>query len=57
MGTLEQMRAARAKILAVEADKTIFIDQESIQRAANHYGITIVATKMADLQLPRAAAA
>ena len=57
MGTLENMRDAGAKVLAVEADKTIFIDKESIQRTANHYGITIVATTLADLQLqpPQAA--
>lgn len=51
MGTLEQMHAAGARVLAVEANKTIFIGQEEIMRAANHYGITIVATTMAELQL------
>lgn len=57
MGTLEQMHDAGARVLAVEADKTIIIDQEAIQRTANHYGITIVATKLADLRLhsPQAA--
>ena len=53
MGTIEQMRSAGAKVLAVEADKTIFIDQEAIQRAANHYGITIVATTLKELRAPR----
>lgn len=50
LGTLEQMHAVGANVLAVEADKTIFIDQEDIQRTANHYGITIVATTATELR-------
>lgn len=57
VGTLEQMHAAGARVLAVEANKTIFIDQESVLRAANHYGITVVATTLADLEVARPEAA
>ena len=57
MGTLEQMNSVGAKVLAVEADKTIFIDRESVQRAANHYGITIVATTWDELRIVRPEAA
>jgi len=57
LGTLEKMRASGGQVLAVEADKTIFIDQEEVQRAANRYGITIVATTLSELLLTKAQAA
>ena len=45
VGTLETMREAGAKTLAVQADKTIFLDREEIVRLANKWGIQIVALK------------
>jgi DUF1009 family protein len=43
IGTLESMVAAGAKVLAVEAGMTIFIDQPEVIDFANRHGITIVA--------------
>jgi DUF1009 family protein len=41
--TIESMQKAGARVLAIEADKTIVIDQEQTVALADHYGITIVA--------------
>jgi UDP-2,3-diacylglucosamine hydrolase len=41
--TLESMRRARARVLAIEAGKTIVIDQDRVVALAERYGITIVA--------------
>jgi DUF1009 family protein len=41
--TIESMRQARARVLAVEADKTIVIDQDQTVALADGYGISIVA--------------
>jgi DUF1009 family protein len=43
--TIESMRKAGATVLAVEADKTILIDEADTIALANRYGITIVALK------------
>ncbi len=43
LGTLESMVAAGAKVLAVEADKTILIDQPDVVAFANRHGLAIVA--------------
>src|SRR6185369_3795604 len=45
--TIESMKQAGARVLAIEADKTIVIDQEQTVALADRYGITIVA-KAAD---------
>jgi DUF1009 family protein len=42
--TIEAMKQAGARVLAVEAQKTIFIDQEETVALANRYGISIVAS-------------
>jgi UDP-2,3-diacylglucosamine hydrolase len=42
-GTMESMRQAGARLLAIEADKTIIIDQEQTVALADRYGIAIVA--------------
>jgi len=42
-GTLETMKAAGATVLAVEADRTIVIDQPEVVELATRYGITLVA--------------
>jgi DUF1009 family protein len=41
--TIETMKQARARVLAVEAGKTIIIDQDQVVALANRYGISIVA--------------
>jgi DUF1009 family protein len=41
--TIETMHRAGGRVLAIEAGKTIIIDQEETVALANHYGITIVA--------------
>ena len=41
--TIESMRKAGARVLAIEADQTIVIDQEQTIALADKYGITIVA--------------
>src|SRR5208282_5945226 len=42
-GTIESMRQAGARVLAIEAGKTIVIDQEQTVALAERYGISIVA--------------
>ena len=42
-GTIEIMRQAGARVLAIEADKTIILDQEQTVALADKYGISIVA--------------
>jgi len=41
--TIESMKQARGRVLAIEAGKTIVIDQEETVRLAERWGITIVA--------------
>ena len=41
--TIETMRQAGARVLAVEADKTILLDQEQTVALADRYGISIIA--------------
>ena len=41
--TIESMKQAGARVLAIEADKTIVIDQDQTVALADRYGITIVA--------------
>ncbi len=41
--TIENLHKARARVLAIEADKTIVIDQPVVVELANRYGLTIVA--------------
>lgn len=43
LGTIQTMREAGGATLAIEAQKTIILDQEETIRAANQYGISIVA--------------
>ena len=46
--TIENLNKARAKLLAIEADRTIMIDQEKVIDLANRYGMIIVAVKRTD---------
>lgn len=45
--TIESLRAAGGRVLAVEADKTIMIDEPQTVALADRYGISIVALKAA----------
>ncbi len=43
LGTLETMHAAGGKVLAVEAGRTIFLDQDAVVDFADRNGLVIVA--------------
>ena len=43
IGTIESLVAARGKVLAIEAGKTIIIDQEEVVRLADEHGLSIIA--------------
>jgi DUF1009 family protein len=45
VSTIENLRKARARVLAIEAGRTIVIDQPEVVDLANRYGLTIVALK------------
>ena len=52
VSTIENLHKAGAKVLAIEADKTIVIDQADVVALADHYGLAIVAVEPADLPDP-----
>ena len=41
--TIETLRRAGGRVLAVEADQTIFLDQSKAVALADRYGLTVVA--------------
>ena len=43
ISTIENLNKARARVLAIEANRTIIIDQSDVIALANKYGLTIVA--------------
>jgi DUF1009 family protein len=43
LGTLETLHTAGGKVLAVEADRTIFLDQDAVIDYANRNGLVVVA--------------
>jgi DUF1009 family protein len=43
VGTVETLIQSRARLLAIEAGKTIVLDQDQVVRLANEHGISIVA--------------
>jgi DUF1009 family protein len=45
LGTLETLSESGGRVLAVEADRTIFVDQPAVRRFADERGITIVAVR------------
>lgn len=49
IGTIETLAAARGKLLAIEADKTIVLDREEVVRLANKHGIALLATSDAEV--------
>lgn len=60
--TIENLVAAGARVLAVEADRTILLDEPAVIRLANQHGLTIVAVtadtlpQLADIDAPGEAA-
>jgi DUF1009 family protein len=50
VATIESMRTAGAKVLAVEAEKTILLDADETIQAAERAGITIASVTAADLE-------
>jgi UDP-2,3-diacylglucosamine hydrolase len=57
VGTIQNMIEAGATCLAVEAEKTIFIDQDEVTALANKHKLAIVALHRAALELPHSDAA
>lgn len=55
LGTLESMLAAGARVLAIEADRTILIDREEFLDLANRNKLVIVALEKASLEQADAA--
>ncbi|MDA7663069.1 LpxI family protein [Pirellulaceae bacterium] len=51
LGTLQTMKKTGAKVLAVEANKTIIIDETEVIRFANQNRIKIVVVESVDLPL------
>ena len=43
--TIENLHKARARVLAIEADKTILLDQDQVIALADRYGLSIVARR------------
>jgi DUF1009 family protein len=55
VGTIETIHKAGGRVLAIEADKTIVLDETKTIRAAEEFGISIVAYRHSDLQTELAA--
>src|SRR5262249_22461344 len=51
MQTIHTMHESGAKVLAVESDKTIILDQEAVLRLAEQYGISLVALNAEEKRL------
>ncbi|MGE3779545.1 MAG: LpxI family protein [Pirellulaceae bacterium] len=56
MGTLETLVAAGGRVLAIEADKTILIDDAAVTDFANQHGVSLVAVAPGDWNEELAAA-
>lgn len=54
VGTIQTMQAAGGRVLAVESDQTIILEQPEVVEAANRYGISIVALNAEELRLQMA---
>ncbi len=48
--TIETLHKAGARVLAIEAEKTIFLDEQETIRLANQYGLSIVAVRSEEMQ-------
>ena len=51
VGTLEAMVAARGKVLAIEADRTIILDQTEVIRFADQHRLVIVSLQAGEAQV------
>ncbi len=49
--TIRTMQESGARVLAIESDKTIILDQDEVVEVAERYGIAIVALNAEELQL------
>src|SRR5260221_5639040 len=49
--TIHTMHESGAKVLAVESDKTIILDEQAVLRLADQFGIAIVALNAQEMQL------
>lgn len=49
--TVQTMQESGAKVLAIESEKTIVLDQEEVIRLADQFGIAIVAVSAQEMQL------
>jgi hypothetical protein len=49
--TIHTMHESGAKVLAVESEKTIILDEEAVLRLADQFGIAIVALNAQEMQL------
>jgi DUF1009 family protein len=45
VATIENLHRAGAKVLAIEADKTILLDRDEVIALADRYGLSIVAMR------------
>ncbi len=45
LATIETMKKAGARVLAIEADRTIVLDRDETVKLANRYGMTIIALR------------
>lgn len=52
LGTLQTMKEAGARVLAIEADRSIVIDEPEVQRFARENGIKIVVLDESDVMSP-----
>ncbi|QDT67459.1 hypothetical protein MalM25_03570 [Planctomycetes bacterium MalM25] len=48
--TLESMRAAGGRVLAIEADRTILLDAEAFRRFAHKHGLSVIARRESPAQ-------
>ena len=53
VGTIQSMADAGAKVLAIEAGKTIIIDEENVITQAQRCGISVVAVNAAEMTVDR----
>jgi DUF1009 family protein len=49
VGTIEMLHAAGASVLAIEADRTIVIDQAEVSALADQYGLAVIAVAAPDV--------
>jgi hypothetical protein len=55
LGTLESIRAAGGRVLAIEAGKSIVLNPDAIGQFADRHGIAVIAVRAAEMAVPIAA--